>query len=105
MVLATLDSPFTDILWSAPCQSWSTAGGRAGLNASVGALFVHILGILYLFRPLRSLGENVDGLVQHPPALEKLVDIDFQTSSPFSSVQLQSLGLVPYGAQKVFSDF
>ena len=62
----TLDFPFTDVLWSAPCQSWSLAGSVAGLAASVGALFVHILGLLLIFKPLRSIGENVAGLVQHP---------------------------------------
>ena len=54
------------MLWSAPCQSWSLAGSAAGLAASVGALFVHILGLLLVFQPLRSIGENVAGLVQHP---------------------------------------
>lgn len=58
--------PFTDVLWSAPCQPWSLAGNTSGFSSHLGLLVAHSIGIILLFRPLRSIGENVAGLQQHP---------------------------------------
>ena len=58
--------PFTDVLWSAPCQPWSLAGHALGFSSDLGLLLAHTIGILHLFKPLRAFGENVAGLHQHP---------------------------------------
>ena len=62
----SLSMPFTDILWSAPCQPWSLAGNAMGFSSDLGLLLAHTVGILCLFRPLRAFGENVAGLNMHP---------------------------------------
>ena len=58
--------PFTDVLWSAPCQPWSLAGNAFGFSSDLGLLLAHAVGLLCLFRPLRAFGENVAGLHLHP---------------------------------------
>ena len=58
--------PFTDVVWSAPCQPWSLAGNALGFSSELGLLLAHTIGILHLFRPLRAFGENVAGLHLHP---------------------------------------
>ena len=58
--------PFTDVLWSAPCQPWSLAGNALGFSSDLGLLLAHAIGILVLFKPLRAVGENVAGLHSHP---------------------------------------
>ena len=58
--------PFTDVLWSAPCQPWSKAGNTLGFSAEDGILLAHAIGLILLFRPLRAAGENVAGLTDHP---------------------------------------
>ncbi len=58
--------PFTDVVWSAPCQPWSLAGNALGFSSDLGLLLAHTIGILHLFRPLRAFGENVAGLHVHP---------------------------------------
>ena len=62
----SLPMPFTDILWSAPCQPWSSAGNAMGFSSDLGLLLAHAIGLLCLFRPLRAFGENVAGLNMHP---------------------------------------
>ena len=62
----SLAMPFTDVLWSAPCQPWSLAGNAMGFSSDLGLLLAHAVGLLYLFRPLRAFGENVAGLHMHP---------------------------------------
>ena len=62
----SLFHPFTDVVWSAPCQPWSLAGNALGFSSDLGLLLAHTVGILHLFRPLRALGENVAGLNLHP---------------------------------------
>ena len=62
----SLSMPFTDVLWSAPCQPWSLAGNAKGFSSDLGLLLAHAIGLLLLFRPLRAFGENVAGLTLHP---------------------------------------
>ena len=73
----SLEAPFTDVLWSAPCQPWSLAGNTMGLACPDGLLIPHVLGLLLLFAPQRSIGENVPGLIEHPdwPRVRELMKL------------------------------
>ena len=62
----SVSMPFTDVMWSAPCQPWSRAGNTLGFESELGLLLAHTIGILVLFKPIRAVGENVAGLHMHP---------------------------------------
>ena len=62
----SLCRPFTDLVFSSPCQPWSRAGNVLGFASDDGLLLAHAIGLLLLFRPLRAAGENVAGLSEHP---------------------------------------
>ena len=46
-----------------PCQSWSEAGARRGINDSRGQLFLEYLRVLEWCRPKFFVAENVHGLI------------------------------------------
>lgn len=52
-------------LWTfgAPCQDFSVAGRRAGLEGDRGNLFLYTLGLIEVKRPRYFLAENVPGLL------------------------------------------
>lgn len=55
-----------DILASGiPCQSWSFAGKREGLDSENGELFPKFIEIVHLIKPKVFLIENVKGLLSH----------------------------------------
>jgi DNA (cytosine-5)-methyltransferase 1 len=49
-----------------PCQAFSTAGRRLGLNDERGNVFLHFLDIISVLRPKYAIFENVRGLLSAP---------------------------------------
>ena len=62
---ASWEAPFTVVLWSSPCVSWSQAGYAAGLASKEGRLLLRSLALLGILRPCASVGENVAALLRH----------------------------------------
>ena len=62
---ASWGGPFTVVLWSSPCVSWSLAGYASGLKAREGLLMLKAVGLLSLMQPRVSVGENVAAVVDH----------------------------------------
>ena len=51
-----------------PCQAFSTAGRRKGLNDARGNVFLHFLDLIAALRPRYAIFENVRGLLSAPLA-------------------------------------
>lgn len=49
-----------------PCQAFSTAGRRLGLNDERGNVFLHFIDIIVALRPKYAIFENVRGLLSAP---------------------------------------
>lgn len=84
----------------APCQSFSYAGKRLGLEDARGTLFYHFAVFLEKLRPKAFLFENVRGLLTHNrgTTYETIVDIFSQTGY---TIQKNVLNAWDYGvAQK-----
>lgn len=62
----SLVEPFTNIFYSAPCPPWSRGGKMPGFSSDEGLLLAHSFGMISLFGAHTAVGENVDGLPQHP---------------------------------------
>ena len=71
---ASWDDPFTVVLWSSPCVSWSQAGYAAGLDSTEGMLLIRSVALLGLLRPCASVGENVAAVLghQHFPVVQRV---------------------------------
>jgi DNA (cytosine-5)-methyltransferase 1 len=54
------------IVGGPPCQAFSTAGRRLGLNDSRGNVFLHFLDIIAALKPKYAVFENVRGLLSAP---------------------------------------
>lgn len=54
------------IVGGPPCQAFSTAGRRLGLNDSRGNVFLHFLDIIAALKPKYAIFENVRGLLSAP---------------------------------------
>lgn len=63
-----------------PCQSFSAAGRRRGLEDARGTLFYSFAKTIDIFRPPVFIGENVKGLVTHDNGKTLLTVIDILTS-------------------------
>jgi DNA (cytosine-5)-methyltransferase 1 len=63
------------IIGGPPCQSWSEAGARRGINDSRGQLFYEYIRILKDKKPLFFLAENVSGILadKHKPAFTNIL--------------------------------
>ncbi len=63
------------IVGGPPCQSWSEAGARRGINDSRGQLFHEYIRILRDKQPLFFLAENVSGILaqRHAPAFANIL--------------------------------
>ncbi len=63
------------IIGGPPCQSWSEAGTRRGINDDRGKLFLEYIRILKLKRPLFFLAENVSGMLanRHSEAVKNIL--------------------------------
>eukprot|EP00438_Fugacium_kawagutii_P008451 Skav217432 [mRNA] locus=scaffold1729:255000:261242:+ [translate_table: standard] len=64
--LLSLAAPFTAIVYSAPCPPWSRGGTKPGFDSPEGVLLAHSFGFIHLFGVPIAIGENVDGLTDHP---------------------------------------
>eukprot|EP00438_Fugacium_kawagutii_P007145 Skav235459 [mRNA] locus=scaffold2803:31966:33063:- [translate_table: standard] len=64
--ITSLSMPFTHLAFSSPCQPWSRGGKKVGLGSSEGLLLIHSCGLVHLFGVHSAVGENVDGLQEHP---------------------------------------
>ena len=62
---ASWSAPFTVVLWSSPCVSWSQAGFAAGLESEEGMLMLRSIALLGVLKPCASVGENVAAVVGH----------------------------------------
>jgi DNA (cytosine-5)-methyltransferase 1 len=51
------------IIGGPPCQSWSNAGKKRGMDDPRGKLFIHYISIVKEVRPLFVLAENVKGIL------------------------------------------
>ena len=62
------------IIGGPPCQSWSEAGARRGINDHRGQLFFDFIRILKDKQPKFFLAENVSGMLhpKHSEALERI---------------------------------
>lgn len=70
------DIPDADgIIGGPPCQSWSEAGSRRGINDKRGQLFFEYIRILKEKQPLFFLAENVSGILQpiHREAFKEII--------------------------------
>ena len=70
------DIPHCDgIIGGPPCQSWSEAGTRRGIEDHRGQLFFEYIRLLKAKRPLFFLAENVSGIVfnRHRKAFDKIL--------------------------------
>lgn len=58
-------------------QPCFVAGNTMGLACPDGLLIPHVLGLILLFAPQRSIGENVPGLIDHPdwPRVRELMKL------------------------------
>lgn len=54
------------IVGGPPCQAFSTAGHRLGLNDDRGNVFLHFIGLITSMRPRFAIFENVRGLLWAP---------------------------------------
>jgi DNA (cytosine-5)-methyltransferase 1 len=54
------------IVGGPPCQAFSTAGRRLGLNDERGNVFLHFIGLIKALRPKYAIFENVRGLLSAP---------------------------------------
>ena len=63
------------IIGGPPCQSWSEAGARRGINDHRGLLFYEYIRILEDKKPLFFLAENVSGILaqRHSKAFDQLL--------------------------------
>ena len=83
-----------------PCQSFSYAGKKLGLNDTRGTLFFDFARFLEAIKPKMFLAENVRGLVSHDDGKTLKVMIDIFESVGYY-VQYKVLNALDYGvAQK-----
>ena len=69
-----LPKSVTGIIGGPPCQSWSEAGARRGLNDARGELFFEYLRVIKHTKPTFFVAENVHGLI-HSRNLESFKKI------------------------------
>lgn len=71
------DFPEVDgLIGGPPCQSWSEAGARRGIDDRRGQLFFEYIRVLKRVRPRFFLAENVSGIVssRHADAFSKILE-------------------------------
>jgi DNA (cytosine-5)-methyltransferase 1 len=65
------------VIGGPPCQSWSEAGARRGINDPRGELFYEYLRVIRRTKPLFFVAENVHGLIhaRNLPSFKKIVEL------------------------------
>ena len=95
------------IIGGPPCQSWSEAGARRGVNDKRGQLFFDFIRILEAKQPKFFLAENVSGMLfgRHNEALESIKDL-FRNAGVGYELSFQMLNAsgfeVPQDRKRVF---
>lgn len=79
-----------------PCQDFSFAGKRLGLNSKRGNLYQEMKRVIELIKPKIFIAENVKGLVNFGPVLNKIIE-DFSNSNPKYRVDHKLLMAADYG--------
>lgn len=78
--------PAVGIIGGPPCQSWSEAGAKRGINDPRGQLFLEYIRVLREKQPRFFLAENVSGMLapRNQPALQRILaafgDIGYHVS-------------------------
>ncbi len=92
-----VDIPFVDgIIGGPPCQSWSEAGSRRGINDNRGKLFFEYIRILEGKQPLFFLAENVSGILS-PRHEDAFTEIIKQFKNAGYNVSVKLLNANDYG--------
>ena len=95
------------IIGGPPCQSWSEAGSKRGVNDKRGQLFFDFIRILEAKQPKFFLAENVSGMLlgRHNEALENIKEL-FQNAGIGYELSFQMLNAsnfdVPQDRKRVF---
>lgn len=93
------------IIGGPPCQSWSEAGTKKGIEDKRGQLFYDFIRILKEKKPYFFLAENVSGMLtpRHKPALEHIKDL-FRSAGYNLSFELLNASSfnVPQDRKRVF---
>ena len=71
------------IVGGPPCQAFSTAGKRLGLNDERGNVFLHFIDLIGELRPKYIVIENVRGILSTPMVHRPHSDRDYAGISPF----------------------
>ncbi|WP_296618774.1 DNA cytosine methyltransferase [Marivirga sp.] len=95
------------IIGGPPCQSWSEAGSKRGINDKRGQLFFDFIRILEAKQPKFFLAENVSGMLlgRHSEALKSIKEM-FQNAGVGYELSFQMLNAsdfnVPQDRKRVF---
>jgi DNA (cytosine-5)-methyltransferase 1 len=95
------------IIGGPPCQSWSEAGSKRGINDKRGQLFFDFIRILEAKQPKIFLAENVSGMLlgRHSEALKNIKEM-FQNAGVGYELSFQMLNAsdfdVPQDRKRVF---
>lgn len=95
------------IIGGPPCQSWSEAGSKRGINDKRGQLFFDFIRILEAKQPKFFLAENVSGMLlgRHSEALKNIKEM-FQNAGIGYDLSFQMLNAsdfdVPQDRKRVF---
>ena len=86
------------IIGGPPCQSWSEAGAKRGVNDKRGQLFFDFIRILEAKQPKFFLAENVSGMLfgRHNEALEGIKDL-FRNAGIGYELSFQMLNASDFG--------
>lgn len=100
------DLPIVDgIIGGPPCQSWSIAGSKKGIEDPRGKLFFEFMRILEEREPKFFVAENVSGMLteKNKPALERLKEMfkDIGYNLSFTPVDAWDYN-VPQNRKRVF---
>jgi DNA (cytosine-5)-methyltransferase 1 len=70
-----LPTNITGVIGGPPCQSWSAAGARRGIDDKRGKLFFEYLRVIEHTKPLFFVAENVSGILhkKHSQAFEDII--------------------------------
>ena len=79
-----------------PCQSWSSAGNRDGLDDPRGELIIKFLDLVELLKPKMFIVENVKGLISHNGGETLKYIIDYIKDKGSYSVQYAVLNSNDY---------
>lgn len=72
-----LPETVTGVIGGPPCQSWSEAGARRGINDPRGELFFEYLRVIQRTKPTFFVAENVHGLIhsRNMPSFEAIIKL------------------------------